>query len=283
MVTARSHFIDANTARLHVVEWGTQTQAPVLLIHGGSAHAYWWTYIVSALVARHRVLAVDLRGHGDSAWVDPPDYSIETHAKDIAALAAALELHDLSVVGHSLGGMVTIASAAPLGARLRAMALVDTNGRLGAKSLRYLKTLSHWPDPVYSSREDGVRRFRLLPSANSTADAIRAHVASHALKNRGDGTWTLKFDRRALAFSEPIDLTPKLHDIVVPTLIVRGALSAQLSARSMAELASCLRNVATAEIAGAHHHVMLDAPDDLALVLTQFLDRAAAPCAAPHG
>jgi pimeloyl-ACP methyl ester carboxylesterase len=104
MLAVRSHFVPVNGIRLHVLEWGEQTQRPVLLIHGSCAHAQWWAFVAAALADQHRVLAVDLRGHGDSDWGDPPDYSIHTHASDIIGLAAALDLTDLRIVGHSLGG-----------------------------------------------------------------------------------------------------------------------------------------------------------------------------------
>lgn len=271
MLIPRSHFIQVNGLRLHFLEWGTHTERPVLLLHGGSAHAHWWTFVVPALADRHRVLAVDLRGHGDSAWADPPDYSIATHAADIVALAAALDLEQLCLVGHSLGGLVAIASADGLASRLAALAVIDTAGRLGARSLRYLNALSHWPHPTYTSRAEGVRRFRLLPSAHAAGTAVREHVAAHALRATGDGTWTLKFDRRALALGQPIDLIPQLKAIDVPTLIVRGALSPHISPGMLGELHALLHRGSIVEIADAHHHVMLDAPEELGRVLADFL------------
>lgn len=285
MLAAQSRFVRVNGIRLHVLEWGACAQRPVLLVHGGSAHAHWWTFVVPALAEHHRVLAVDLRGHGDSDWADPPDYAIETHAADIAGVATALELTDLGVVGHSLGGLVTIASAATLAPRLSAVALIDTTGRISPRSLRYLTALSHWPHPVYASQGEGLRRFRLLPSANTATRAVREHVAAHALRSTVEGTWTLKFDRRALALPQPVDLGAQLREIQVPTLLVRGALSTHVSADAFAELLSALRHGTTAEIAGAHHHVMLDAPDDLARVLVDFfagVARDSRPGSAPR-
>jgi pimeloyl-ACP methyl ester carboxylesterase len=276
MLAARSHFVSSNGIRLHVLEWGERTQRPVLLIHGSCAHAQWWAFSAAALAERHRVLAVDLRGHGDSAWIDPPDYSIEAHARDLTGLAAALDLTDLRVVGHSLGGLVAIASAAALAPRLSGLAIIDTAGRLSARSLRYLTTLSRWPSPVYASQREGIRRFRLLPSATNASQAVRDHVATHALRPTPAGTWSLKFDRRALALGQPIDLIPRLRDVDVPTLVVRGSLSPHVTPGALAALRAELRRGSTAEIEGAHHHVMLDAPRALADVLLEFFDDASA-------
>src|SRR5215470_12474750 len=85
-------FIDANGVRLHYVDWGHAGQPPLLLLHGGSAHAHWWDFVVPALGARHRCIALDLRGHGDSGWSTMLDYRLETHAADVAAAVDALDL-----------------------------------------------------------------------------------------------------------------------------------------------------------------------------------------------
>jgi pimeloyl-ACP methyl ester carboxylesterase len=275
MLTAQSHFVRVNGLRIHVLEWGTQRRRPVVLVHGGSAHAYWWTFIVPALVAGHRVLAIELRGHGDSEWAEPPNYSIDAHAADVTELVAAFDLTDVRLVGHSLGGLVTLASAAALASRLSALVLIDSTGRINARGVRYLTSLSHWPHPMYPSREEGVRRFRLLPPASAATSSVREHVANHSLRRTAEGTWTLKFDRRALVLPGPVDLGPQLRDIDVPTLIVRGALSPHVTPTAFAELHAALRHGRTAEIAGAYHHVMLDAPDDLATVLVDFFDGVA--------
>jgi pimeloyl-ACP methyl ester carboxylesterase len=79
-----------------------------------------------------------------------------------------------------------------------------------------------------------------------------------------------------LVLGQPIDLAPRLHDISVATLIVRGTLSAHVTPAALAALCAALRHGSAAEIGGAHHHVMLDAPDDLAHVLVDFFDGAAA-------
>jgi pimeloyl-ACP methyl ester carboxylesterase len=270
MLAAQSHFVHVNGIRLHVLEWGVRTQRPVVLVHGGCAHAHWWTFIVPALAQAHRVLAVDLRGHGDSEWAEPPDYSIEMHAADIAGLLQAFDLSNVHLVGHSLGGLITIASAAAVAPRLRALVLIDTTGIINARSLRYLTQLSHWPHPVYRSQQEGLRRFRLLPSANGATPSVRDQMATHALRSTPDGTWTLKFDRRALALPGPVDLRAQLREIRVPTLVVRGALSPHVTPQAFADLRAALRHGSSAEIDGAYHHVMLDAPDELARVLVDF-------------
>ena len=137
----RDRFVEANGVRLHYVDWGRPEQRPVLFLHGGSAHARWWDFVVSHLGSRFRCIALDLRGHGDSGWPPSPDYRLETHARDVAALVDALDLRDLALVGHSYGGFVSMVYAPEAAARLTALVIVDSRIRISERSARYLEAL----------------------------------------------------------------------------------------------------------------------------------------------
>jgi pimeloyl-ACP methyl ester carboxylesterase len=84
----RSLHVDVNGTRLHVLEWGEASAPPVLLVHGMRAHARWFTPVGPALATRYRALAVDLRGHGESAHAPP--YGIAVYADDVTALVNKL-------------------------------------------------------------------------------------------------------------------------------------------------------------------------------------------------
>jgi len=266
-------FIDANGVRLHYVDWGHAGQPPLLLLHGGSAHAHWWDFVVPALGARHRCIALDLRGHGDSGWSTMLDYRLETHAADVAAAVDALDLRHVAVIGHSFGGFVAIRFAALAGARLSALVVVDSRARISLRSARYLEALRKLPHPRYATLEEAQQRFRLLPAAHQARADILSHVVRRALKQTPDGTWTLKFDRSAMAGTQAQDLSHHLAAVQCPILAVRGALSDVVSADALAEFAAANPRATIAEVAGAHHHVMLDQPEALAAVVQNFLTR----------
>jgi pimeloyl-ACP methyl ester carboxylesterase len=265
-------FIDTNGVRLHYVDWGSASQPPVLLLHGGSAHAHWWDFVVPALAARYRCVALDLRGHGDSGWPATLDYRLETHAADVAAAIDALDLRDVAVVGHSFGGFVAMMFAPQAGPRLSALLVVDSRTRISERSARYLDALRKLPHPRYATLEEALQRFRLLPAAHQARADIIAHVVRHALTETADGTWTLKFDRRAMAGTPAQDLSHYLAAVQCPVLAVRGALSDVVSSDALAEFAVANPRAVIAEIASAHHHVMLDQPEALATVMRDFLD-----------
>lgn len=99
-------------ATVHLRCWGREGLPGVVLIHGGAANSAWWDHIAPFLTRTHRVVALDLTGHGDSGW--RRWYHLDLWAREaITAAAAGGAVGRPLVVGHSMGGWV----AATVGAR----------------------------------------------------------------------------------------------------------------------------------------------------------------------
>jgi pimeloyl-ACP methyl ester carboxylesterase len=95
---------------IEVVEEGPRGTSPIVLIHCFTCAINWWDGMIPILARDHRVVAVDLLGHGGS---EKPSsgYSIENQADLVAQALGRLGVRDAEVVGHSLGGPVSIALA----------------------------------------------------------------------------------------------------------------------------------------------------------------------------
>lgn len=259
--------------RLHYVDWGDNGNPPMVLLHGGLAHAHWWDFVAPLLTDRYRVLALDLRGHGDSDWDAGADYGIEAHASDVSRFLRSLELEEVTLVGHSFGGQVAVKVAAASERPLAALVVIDSTTRIGERAARFMESLRKLPQPVYRSFAEAVRRFRLLPIDHQTSPEVLRHMARHAVRRRDDGTWTFKFDRRAMVNTQPSDLTGDLRALRCPLLVVRGAESRLIPASVLEHFAEAAPHAKCIAIAGAHHHVMLDQPRALATVMREFLLR----------
>ena len=76
--------------RLHYLDYGTAGSTPMLCLHGGAVNAHWFDFVAAGFTDRYHVRALDQRGHGDSAWAEPPDYSYERYAADVTEIVEKL-------------------------------------------------------------------------------------------------------------------------------------------------------------------------------------------------
>ena len=263
------HFLNVQGIILHYLEWGTPTNPPILLLHGGSAHAHWWDHIASALANDFYVLSLDLRGHGDSAWsTGRPAYQIEDYVADLTAFVSLLALPPFVLIGHSLGGFIAMAYASITTQPLQALVVVDIGPRIGGS--RFLRLLRQVPASIYTDEADLYARFRLLPAQTSASVALFRHIARHSVRAGADGYLTLKFDRATLA-REPRSLRAQLADIQCPTLLLRGRNSLNLSAATFSEMLHLGPHMRGEEIPGSGHHIFLDTPQEFLHVVRSFV------------
>jgi len=266
----RDHFVEVNQLRLHWVEWGHADRAALLLLHGGSAHALWWRPVAERLAETCRVLALDLRGHGDSEWAHPPDYDLDAHAADVATFVQKVGLAGFTLAGHSYGGLVAMRAARALRSQMSRLAVLDIAPELTERGARYIRAMRTLARPVYESLEEAVARFQLLPRAHDARPEILRDVARTAFRRLDDGTWTAKFDRLAMGETRARDLLPEIRDLEVPLLFVRGEHSDSLTARDCRKIRDAIPRVAIEMVPNAHHHVMLDAPATVSRILGDF-------------
>ena len=104
--TSRIYF--SQRLRLHYVDWGNPGAPPLLLVHGGRDHCRNWDWVAGALRRDWHVLAPDLRGHGDSQWSPDGNYTIAGYVYDLAQLIHQQELAPVTIIAHSLGGVIAL-------------------------------------------------------------------------------------------------------------------------------------------------------------------------------
>lgn len=115
------HFIDVDGARLNVWEWQGEGD-PVVLLHATGFHSRCWDYVIEELPGQH-VYAVDLRFHGESSKEGEVHWP--TMANDIKGLLKALDLQNVVLVGHSIGGYLATVTAADLSEHIKELVLLD--------------------------------------------------------------------------------------------------------------------------------------------------------------
>jgi pimeloyl-ACP methyl ester carboxylesterase len=273
---ACSGFIES-TPRLHYLEWHRESRDSVILVHGNSANAWWWQWVAEALGdgwlqgKSLRIIAIDLRGHGDSGWARPPAYSPLAYADDLAHLIGVLELDRPIVVGHSMGGIAALAFATHYPDRARAVVAIDVAVTSTTRRNRYLRHLKALPTVVYQDLATAIAKFRLMPNEGEIPPETMRAVAERSLGPAPNGGHTMKFDRASFFGSDGIDVAAAIREITVPLLLVRAGNSRILTAEAAAHAAASNPLASLVTIAGAHHHIPLERPVELAQELVNFI------------
>ena len=105
-VQPAERFSSINGLRIHYLDWGTAGRRPLILLHGIARVARAFDHLAPHFLRDYHVIAVDLRGHGESSWDPRADYLVEDYAKDVETLIGELGFTDLVLWGNSTGGRV---------------------------------------------------------------------------------------------------------------------------------------------------------------------------------
>ncbi|MFE3500140.1 alpha/beta fold hydrolase [Kitasatospora sp. NPDC059160] len=237
---------------------------PVVLLHGLAGHAGEWDAVAAELSTRHRVVAVDQRGHGASER-RPPEVSRAAYVADVVAVVEQLGLRRPVLAGQSLGGHTAMLTAAAHPGLVGGLVLVeagpggpdpDVAGEVG-------DWLDSWPTP-FPAREAAVEFLG--------GGSVGAGWAA-GLEER-DGGWWPRFDRDVMVDSLT-ELTQRSFlaewaRIACPTLVVLG----QSGFVPAAEADEMLRRgpaTMAVSIPGTGHDLHLERPEALHAALAAFL------------
>ncbi|MFF5468644.1 alpha/beta fold hydrolase [Streptomyces achromogenes] len=236
----------------------------VMLLHGLAGHAGEWDALAERLSGRHRVVAVDQRGHGASEQ-RPGDVSRTAFVADVVAVAARLGLDRPVLVGQSLGGHTALLTAAAHPALVRALVLVEAAPRVPdpRAPLAIGAWLDSWPVP-FPSRAAAVSFFGGGPAGEGWAAGLERHE---------DG-WRPRFDRdvmiAALAGTARRSSLPAWRRVGCPTLAVFARSSLIPGPDIDAMLARRPPTVAVS-VPGTGHDLHMERPEILHELLEGFL------------
>ncbi|MFD1825451.1 alpha/beta fold hydrolase [Mumia zhuanghuii] len=264
-------------ARITYRAWGRAGAPVVVLVHGGAAHAGWWDHVAPFLTAAHRVVALDLSGHGESDR--RASYDLETYAAEVLAVAdaeAAGSGEKPCVIGHSMGGFVVLTAAREHGVRLAGVCAIDSPvQQMSPEARAWRASGRHAPgNKVYPSREAVVARFRPLPEDGPALPYVRDHLAPASVREV-EGGWTWKFDPNVFfgAQMEPEDLAKT----VCPTALIRGERGLATTDITSTVAERLGGHVPVTVVPDAGHHIMLDQPVALITALQSLIGEWSRP------
>src|ERR1700678_1570451 len=231
MSTPRILWVEGNPD-LHCLEWNPDGVHTVLLLHGNSANAWWWEPMATIMPAKYRLIAIDLRGHGDSEWVRPAAYSPTNHADDLAHLIETLALEQPIVAGHSMGGIAVAAFMQKYPLTALSAIVIDIAVSSTPRRNRFLERLKVLPTINYPDLATAIARFRLMPAQDGIAPEVIEEIARRSLRATADGRYTMKFDRESFYGGDGLDVEGALAGVQIPTLLIRAGLSRIMTAEA---------------------------------------------------
>src|SRR5262249_22505920 len=147
---------------IHYLDWpsANPSRPPALLVHGLSANAHTWDPIAYRLRENRRVIAPDLRGHGDSGWA-ADGYEVQKFVADLDALLSQLQVPVVDYVGHSFGAQIGFAFAGAYPSRVRRVVLNDMGPEMAQAAVGGTRSVVGGADiKGFASEEAALEHFR---------------------------------------------------------------------------------------------------------------------------
>jgi pimeloyl-ACP methyl ester carboxylesterase len=262
---------------LQLAESGPRDKPPLVLIHCFTCAMDWWDGMLPRLESRHRVLRVDLLGHGGSE-MPASGYSIESQADVVAEALARLDVRNATVVGHSLGGTVSVALAERSPALVGGLVIVDSEPTHEEGDLGLLARLTFTPvvgESLWRVKSDFSVRKGL-----EVAFAPGYDVPDAFVEDLQRMTYSAYDDAasESQAYSEEIGLNERVRKTGKPLLVIMGAEEQIIDdpAAALASYRAAVPGATTKLMPRVGHSPNVEAPAATAALVLAFADRTAA-------
>jgi len=282
-----SHSYFSQRLRLHYVDWGNVDAEPLLLIHGGRDHCRNWDWVAEELRDDYHIIAPDLRGHGDSQWMIGGSYAISEYVYDIAQLLHQTKLTPIKIIGHSLGGAITLRYAGLYPDLVKKVVAIEGLGppphrEEERRDQTTQQRLHRWIEQLRDFSGRRPRRYKSLEEAWNRmheanphlSEAQARHLTIHGVNQNEDGTYSWKFDNYIRA-TPPFTMTREAAAelwaaINCPTLLIYGTDSWAKDPRTDGR-AEIFKNVQVEEFKDAGHWVHHDQLNGFLKLVKRFL------------
>jgi len=266
-------YLQLEHVTLHYLDYGGPGPRTLVLVHGGGANAHWFDFVGPALARYCRVLAVDLRGHGDSSWAEPPVYTFEAHMQDLRALFRAEQLSAPLLMGHSMGGILLTQYTGTWPQDVGALVVCDSRPVYSDEAADLLQQMGRRPGREYPTLDEYIAHFRIRPDGLRAPQEVHHYIARSAARQLSSGMWVHKIDRRVYAQRTSVNTLLFWQRVTCPALVLRAEYSPRLTPALLQQIHEVCPHMEWADVAEAGHHLMLDQPKQTATLVCEFLQR----------
>jgi len=265
-------FVTVSGMRIHYLDWGSPEKPPLIMLHGIGRVAHTFDHIAPHFASKYHVMAIDMRGHGDSGWDPMGAYLVEDYVKDIEGLADQLRLRNIVIWGNSTGGRVAQVFAGLHPDVVAAVISEDVGperpSQLADNVARQLKQ----EDATGWATEEELL-IQLKSSYPRTSEEILRSYSHYGTKKRADGRVIWKRDPAIANGFVPTELWRFVRQIKPPIIYILGGRSTVVPAATQEELKKALPQAEIAIIPGAGHYPSEESPAEFLAVVDKFLSR----------
>jgi len=264
----RDIFVEANGLRHHLVARGTPGSPVVMMIHGLAGQAHVFDAIANHLAAKYHVYCLDVRGRGESAWGPPDQYAIDTYVADLEAVREALGLLKFTLIGTSMGGIITMHYTPRHPEHVQKAVLNDIGPEIDPEGLQRIISYVGGAPEMFADMKSVIRYYKdhYAPMVEHLPDDQIAEFARFNVRKSDSGVYVWKMDPAVRAGGAPqpaMDPWEALKTMNVPLLILRGAKSDVLSAPIAARMVEAVPSAKLVEIPGVGHAPILSEPESV--------------------
>ncbi|OLD57860.1 MAG: hypothetical protein AUI54_01130 [Acidobacteria bacterium 13_1_40CM_2_56_5] len=263
-------YVTVNGLRIHYLDFGGDGRQPLIMLHGIGRVAHTFDHIASHFNQNYHVLAVDMRGHGDSDWDPKAAYLVEDYVKDIEGLAQQLRLRNIVIWGNSTGGRVAQVFAG-LHPDLVAAVIAEDVGPERPREIAdgFTSRLKQEDEKGWASEDELFAQLKT--GSPRTADEILRAYAHFGSKKRPDGRVIWKRDPGIGNGFVPTELWRFVRQIKSPIIYVLGGRSTIVPAATQEELRKTLPQVQIVTMPGLGHYPSEENPKDFLPIVDGFL------------
>ena len=205
-----SHHFFSDRLKLQFWDFGKEGKPTLLLVHGGLDHARNWDWVARDLREDYHVYALDLRGHGNSEWAYGAMYGIGEHVLDLSALADVINRFPIYLIGHSLGGVISLLYSGLYPDRVKKLISIEGFGLPPGQRANKpaSERLRGWIEAVRKAEQREPHSYASLDAAVARMkeanphlrDEVARHLTLHGTNWKSDGSLIWKFDNYARIF-----------------------------------------------------------------------------------
>jgi pimeloyl-ACP methyl ester carboxylesterase len=277
LVSARSqlsaqptdHFLDVNGLRIHYVDWRGDGKPPMVMVHGLDRNARTFDHLATRFTSTYRVLAIDMRGHGDSGWDPQARYLVEDHVGDLEGVVRQLALRDLVLWGNSTGGRVVqvFAGKHP---ELVSRVISEDVGPERPRQIadNYAKRVQQ-EQAGWASQDELLAQLR--KSNPQMSPAVLEPYVRYGTKMRADGRIEWKRDPQLVKGFVATDLWRFVRSIKSPILYILGGRSNIVPPETQDELRKTLPNAQLITIPDVGHYPSDEQTEEVVRIVNRFL------------